>query len=226
MTRARAPSGRRGRLPSRRAERPRARRPSSGTCAAARSARTSWSACARPPTRCRARCEQFEPPARLKASLMEVVEREARADGGSGAEARAARLRFRDAARVRGGRARCSGSWSASAWRSSAETRRRTVAATADKAMPRAGGNARHRGRHGHPAAARHAGTSWPRASTRCGCNTATSWFPRARSRSERAGPAACSCAGSDDANGVYVTREPRGGAQVPSEDPILSVPL
>jgi hypothetical protein len=24
----------------------------------------------------------------------------------------------------------------------------------------------------------------------------------------------------------VYVTREPRGGAQVPSEDPIVSVPL
>jgi hypothetical protein len=29
-----------------------------------------------------------------------------------------------------------------------------------------------------------------------------------------------------DDADGVYVTREPRGGAQVPSEDPIVSVPL
>ena len=28
------------------------------------------------------------------------------------------------------------------------------------------------------------------------------------------------------DARGVYVTREPRGGAQVPSEDPIVSVPL
>jgi hypothetical protein len=28
------------------------------------------------------------------------------------------------------------------------------------------------------------------------------------------------------DAQGVYVTREPRGGAQVPSEDPIVSVPL
>jgi anti-sigma-K factor RskA len=29
-----------------------------------------------------------------------------------------------------------------------------------------------------------------------------------------------------DDAQGVYVTREPRGGAQVPSENPIVSVPL
>ena len=29
-----------------------------------------------------------------------------------------------------------------------------------------------------------------------------------------------------DDADGVYVTREARGGAQVPSEDPIVSVPL
>ena len=29
-----------------------------------------------------------------------------------------------------------------------------------------------------------------------------------------------------DNADGVYVTREARGGAQVPSEDPIVSVPL
>jgi len=29
-----------------------------------------------------------------------------------------------------------------------------------------------------------------------------------------------------NDADGVYVTREARGGAQVPSEDPIVSVPL
>ena len=28
------------------------------------------------------------------------------------------------------------------------------------------------------------------------------------------------------DADGVYVTREARGGAQVPSEEPIVSVPL
>ena len=28
------------------------------------------------------------------------------------------------------------------------------------------------------------------------------------------------------DADGVYVTREERGGAQVPSEEPIVSVPL
>ncbi len=31
---------------------------------------------------------------------------------------------------------------------------------------------------------------------------------------------------GVDDSDGVYVTREARGGAQVPSEDPIVSVPL
>ena len=31
---------------------------------------------------------------------------------------------------------------------------------------------------------------------------------------------------GVDDADGVYVTREARGGAQVPSEQPIVSVPL
>jgi hypothetical protein len=29
-----------------------------------------------------------------------------------------------------------------------------------------------------------------------------------------------------EDADGVFVTREARGGAQVPSEDPIVSVPL
>jgi hypothetical protein len=28
------------------------------------------------------------------------------------------------------------------------------------------------------------------------------------------------------DADGVFVTREARGGARVPSEDPIVSVPL
>jgi anti-sigma-K factor RskA len=32
--------------------------------------------------------------------------------------------------------------------------------------------------------------------------------------------------AGVDDADGVYVTREARGGATVPSEDPIVSAPL
>lgn len=31
---------------------------------------------------------------------------------------------------------------------------------------------------------------------------------------------------GVGDADGVYVTREARGGAEVPSEDPIVSVPL
>ena len=31
---------------------------------------------------------------------------------------------------------------------------------------------------------------------------------------------------GVEDADGVFVTREARGGAQVPSEDPIVSVPL
>jgi hypothetical protein len=31
---------------------------------------------------------------------------------------------------------------------------------------------------------------------------------------------------GVEDADGVYVTREARGGAQVPSEDPVVSVPL
>jgi len=29
-----------------------------------------------------------------------------------------------------------------------------------------------------------------------------------------------------EDADGVYVTREERGGAQVPSENPIVRVPL
>ena len=78
--------------------------------------------------------EQVEPPASLKTSLMEIVEREAReAAGGEGEQTRRRRrpgpvLPARApaaalaAACLRGGRARCSASWPASASPSSAAT--------------------------------------------------------------------------------------------------------
>ena len=57
----------RRRLHARRAHRPGARRPSSATWPAARSAATSWSACVRPPMRCRARSSRSSRRPSLKA---------------------------------------------------------------------------------------------------------------------------------------------------------------
>ena len=70
----------------------------------------------------------------------------------------------------------------------------RTVAVTVDKAMPQAGGTLDIEDGTGTLRCTT-CRNFVARASTRCGCSTATSWFPRARLRSERAGPAACSCA-------------------------------
>ena len=139
--------------------------------------------------------QQFEPPARLKASLMEVVEREARAERGSAPPSRRRGSASSIASRVVAavlllglvvgfGVAQLGGD----------ETR--TVAVTVDKAMPRGRWNARHRGRRRAPCSCTTCRNFVARASTRCGSSTATSWFPRARLRSERVGPAACSCAG------------------------------
>ena len=66
--------------------------------------------------------QQFEPPARLKASLMEVVEREARVTELPRRRSRA-RGRFTHAPARSWRPCSCSGSWSALAWRSSVETR-------------------------------------------------------------------------------------------------------
>ena len=218
MTRSRALSGRRGRLPARRADRPRApgvraapaRLP--GVPGGARAAAAGGG-------RAAALGRAGRAAAGAEAALMAEVERERRR--------RAPRARDRcllAAAR----RCCCSRSWlSASASRSSAATTR----APSPRRSPR-----RCRGRaamleiegdRATLAAARHAGPRAARASTRCGCSTATGWSRPAHSRSgaDGAGDVAAARA-SADADGVFVTREARGGAQVPSEAPIVSVPL
>ena len=160
--------------------------------------------------------QQFEPPARLKASLMEVVEREARTT-------ELPRRRFTRPLAVAAvlllglvvgfGVAQLGGD----------ETR--TVAATVDKAMPQAGGtldiedgNAtlelhdmpELRGPRVYQVWLQHGDQLMPARTFEVGA----------------AGTGRVQLRGVDDADGVYVTREARGGAQVPSEDPIVSVPL
>jgi anti-sigma factor RsiW len=167
--------------------------------------------------------QQFEPPARLKASLMEVVEREARAQQPE-PERRRPRLRFfmRPAfvaaalligVAVGFGVAQLGGD----------ETR--TLAATVDRAMPQAGGTLRVSNDdatlrlHDMPALS---GTRvyqvWLQHGDRL--------VPARTFEVGADGRGAVDLSNVDDADGVYVTREARGGAQVPSEDPIVSVPL
>jgi anti-sigma-K factor RskA len=160
--------------------------------------------------------QQFEPPARLKASLMEVVEREARVT-------QLPRRRFTRPLAVAAvlllglvvgfGVAQLGGDES------------RTVAATVDEAMPRAGGTLdidggeatlqlhdmpELRGPRVYQVWLQHGDRMVPARTFEVG----TSGTGRVQLR------------GVEDAYGVYVTREARGGAQVPSEDPIVSVPL
>jgi anti-sigma-K factor RskA len=160
--------------------------------------------------------QQFEPPARLKASLMEVVEREARVT-------QLPRRRFTRPLAVAAvlllglvvgfGVAQLGGDES------------RTVAATVDEAMPRAGGTLdidggeatlqlhdmpELRGSRVYQVWLQHGDRMVPARTFEVG----TSGTGRVQLR------------GVEDADGVYVTREARGGAQVPSEDPIVSVPL
>jgi anti-sigma-K factor RskA len=167
--------------------------------------------------------QQFEPPARLKASLMEVVEREARAQQPE-PERRRPRLRFFmrpafvAAALLIGvvvgfGVAQLGGD----------ETR--TLAATVDRAMPQAGGTLRVSNDdatlrlHDMPALS---GTRvyqvWLQHGDRL--------VPARTFEVGSDGRGAVDLSNVDDADGVYVTREARGGAHVPSEDPIVSVPL
>jgi anti-sigma-K factor RskA len=165
--------------------------------------------------------QQFEPPARLKASLMEVVEREARVDREELTEL--PRRRFTRPLAVAAvlllglvvgfGVAQLGGD----------ETR--TVAATVDKAMPQAGGALdieggsatlqlhdmpELRGARVYQVWLRHGDQLVPARTFVVGAS----------------GTGRVELRGVDDADGVYVTREARGGAQVPSEDPIVSVPL
>ena len=170
--------------------------------------------------------QQFEPPARLKASLMEVVEREARVEPAERLEAprRRPRLRFFmrpafvAAALLIGlvvgfGVAQLGGD----------ETR--TLAATVDRVMPNAGGSLQIS--DDDATLQLH---DMPRLS---GTRVYQVWLQHG----DRLVPARTFEVGADgrgtvdlsnveDADGVYVTREARGGAQVPSEDPIVSVPL
>ena len=160
--------------------------------------------------------QQFEPPARLKAALMEVVKREAR-------PTELPRRRFTRPLAVAAvlllglvvgfGVAQLGGD----------ETR--TVAATVDKAMPQAGGTLdikdgqatlelhdmpELRGPRVYQVWLQHGDRLMPARTFEVGA----------------AGTGRVQLRGVEDADGVYVTREPRGGAQVPSEDPIVSVPL
>ena len=160
--------------------------------------------------------QQFEPPARLKASLMEVVQREARVT-------ELPRRRFTRPLAVAAvlllglvvgfGVAQLGGD----------ETR--TVAVTADKALPQAGGTLdiedgtgtlqlhdmpELRGPRVYQVWLQHGDQLVPARTFVVGAS----------------GTGRVQLRGVDDADGVYVTREPRGGAQVPSEDPIVSVPL
>ena len=177
--------------------------------------------------------EQFQPPPRLKASLMEVVEREARAEQPRPRR----RFRFmrprvpRPAARPLYLRPALVGAvvliglviGFSVAQLGGDETR--TVAATVDRAMPQAGGNLR---------------IDDDRATLRLhdmpdlgGARVYQVWLqhgdrlvPARTFEVGRSGAGRVELRDVDDADAVYVTREPRGGAQVPSEDPIVSVPL
>ena len=160
--------------------------------------------------------QQFEPPARLKASLMEVVEREARVT-------QLPRRRFTRPLAVAAvlllglvvgfGVAQLGGDES------------RTVAAKVDDAMPQAGGTLDIDG--GEATLQLH---DMPRLG---GTRVYQVWLQHgdrmvpARTFEVGAdGRGSVDLSNVDDADGVYVTREARGGAQVPSEDPIVSVPL
>jgi len=101
----------------------------------------------------------------------------------------------------------------------------RTVAATVDKAMPRAGGSLEIAGRratlrlHDMPELA--------------GGRVYQTWIqhgdrmvPAMTFEVDEGGRGRVPLPDVSDADGVYVTREARGGAQVPGEQPIVSVPL
>ena len=168
--------------------------------------------------------QQFEPPARLKASLMEVVEREAREEQPE-AERRRPRLRFfmRPAFVAAALLIGLVVGFAVAQLGGGDETR--TLAATVARAMPQAGGTLRVSNDdatlslHDMPALS--------------GSRVYQVWLqqgdrlvPARTFEVGDDGRGAVDLSGVDDADGVYVTREARGGAQVPSEDPIVSVPL
>jgi anti-sigma-K factor RskA len=177
--------------------------------------------------------EQLQPPPGLKASLMEVVEREAEAQALAEQPApRRGRWRsMRTVVSPRFLRPAVVGAvlliglavGFAVAQLGGDETR--TVAATVDRAMPQAGGSLR---------------IADDRATLRLhdmsdlgGARVYQVWLqhgdrlvPTRTFEVGRSGTGRVELPDVRDADGVFVTREARGGAQVPSEDPIVSVPL
>jgi anti-sigma-K factor RskA len=174
--------------------------------------------------------EQVQPPPGLKASLMEVVEREAQAE--RPAARRRSRLRLAPPA-VRRRFLRPAfvaavalvGLAVAFTVAQLGGDETRTVAATVDTAMPQAGGSLH---------------IDDDRATLRLhdmpdlgGARVYQVWLqhgdrmvPARTFEVGRGGVGRVELRDVRDADGVYVTREARGGAQVPSEDPIVSVPL
>jgi anti-sigma-K factor RskA len=168
--------------------------------------------------------QQFEPPAGLKASLMEVVEREARVEQPA-PERRRPRLRFfmRPAYVAAVLLVGLVAGFAIAQLGGGDETR--TLAATVDQAMPNAGGSLRVS--NGDATLRLHDMPSLG------GTRVYQVWLehgdhlvPARTFEVGDNGRGAVDLSNVDDADGVYVTREPRGGAQVPSEDPIVSVPL
>ena len=166
--------------------------------------------------------EQVQPPARLKASLMEVVEREAEAER-QPAPSRAPRRRFLRPVLAAAGLLIALAIGVAVTQLGADDTR--TVAARVDPAMPQAGGSLRIEGDdatlrlHDMPELG---GTRvyqvWLQHGDRL--------VPARTFEVGRSGAGRVELPDVSDAKGVFVTREPRGGAQVPSENPIVSVPL
>jgi len=160
--------------------------------------------------------EQFEPPARLKAALMEAVQREA-------AVTPRPRRRFMRPLAVAAVLLIGLVVGFAVAQLGGDETR--TVAATIDRAMPQANGTLRIEGDSatlnldGMPELGRERVYQvWVQHGDHL--------VPARTFEVGEGGTRAVKLRGVEDADGVFVTREPRGGAQVPSENPIVSVPL
>jgi hypothetical protein len=166
--------------------------------------------------------EQLQPPASLKASLMEVVEREAQVERQPAPSRRPRRLFLRPAlvaaclliALAIGVTLTQLGGDDT-----------RTVAARVDPSMPQAGGSLRIEGDdgtlrlHGMPdLGAARVYQVWLQHGERM--------VPARTFTVGRSGAGRVELPDVGDAQGVFVTREPRGGAQVPSENPIVSVPL
>jgi anti-sigma-K factor RskA len=166
--------------------------------------------------------EQLQPPASLKASLMEVVEREAHVERQPAPSRRPPR-RFLRPALVAAGLLIALAIGVTLTQLGGDDTR--TVVARVDPAMPQAGGSLRIEGDeatlrlHDMPELG--------------GARVYQVWLqhgqqlvPARTFTVGRSGAGRVELPDVRDAKGVFVTREPRGGAQVPSENPIVSVPL